>query len=602
MRWMITFCALSLLTLVLANSTTFANADAPTHFQTDRTQTTEEISLSLAGDWLLAWDRFLTPAQARDAFRSGTLPVADVPKFWLSDRPPDAPKATSNLRATFIAHVTLPENVRHDRLLSLPIMRDAFRLYWVPLDGSEQPVFVTQQGEFGASPIVARRQITVPLPFTGEGLLVVHLEEKIRYWGGITGTPAITHVKAANTSLTWTALLNGAAIGALLLVSCRNLLLFRSFLKDRAAGCLLFLAAVVTVRAICTSEVVETLFGTQYFLARMRIELLTIPLISSTGLALHRTLLPRHFFLPFHKPLHATSAVLLLALLVLPESHFHYLLNISLLHALSAISLTLLHILTYWRRREEGIHQILLPLLLGLFAAVHDVLASNSDAYDIFLIPFAVIMIVSGYSQLVARRAAIAINRATELESETTELHRKHSDAVRKAQHDHLTGLLNRQAFDLHLATEWNCFLAENRPLAVVIFDIDHFKSINDNHGHPVGDRVLSALAARLTEIYLRKSDRLCRYGGEEFALILPDTTEEEAAALAEHFRNLVSAPPILHADPEISLTCSFGVAATDFVHAGVAQDLILAADQALYVAKSRGRNRVCRSTARLAA
>jgi len=122
------------------------------------------------------------------------------------------------------------------------------------------------------------------------------------------------------------------------------------------------------------------------------------------------------------------------------------------------------------------------------------------------------------------------------------------------------------------------------------MLDIDHFKSVNDSHGHDVGDQVLVAIATCLSD-NVRSSDVCARYGGEEFVILLPKTPLQEAAVFADRLRQLIEATSItLPNEKSLSVTTSLGVAQW---HQGN-DDVIVSADQHLYQAKSSGRNRVC--------
>lgn len=158
------------------------------------------------------------------------------------------------------------------------------------------------------------------------------------------------------------------------------------------------------------------------------------------------------------------------------------------------------------------------------------------------------------------------------------------------ARHDPLTALYNRRAF-LELATPtWNKAVLRNRPLSVVVMDVDHFKRINDQHGHEIGDRTLVEAAALLRGL-CRKSDIVARWGGEEFVVMLPDMNSAEASRFAERIRQAVLGMRVRTAAEPISLTASFGVA--ERVQQADIQDLITAADTRLYEAKNQGRNRI---------
>ncbi|MEC3909851.1 sensor domain-containing diguanylate cyclase [Sphingobium sp. CR2-8] len=158
------------------------------------------------------------------------------------------------------------------------------------------------------------------------------------------------------------------------------------------------------------------------------------------------------------------------------------------------------------------------------------------------------------------------------------------------AERDHLSGAMTRRAFVAEIDKRIALFVRHQRPAALVILDIDHFKAINDAHGHPVGDRVIEAVARCCAEMS-RPSDSLGRIGGEEFALLLPETSETEALAAARRFCTAVAGLVIPH-DPPLRVTASFGVAAIGTGRLTSA-DWLAAADAALYDAKRGGRNRV---------
>jgi diguanylate cyclase (GGDEF)-like protein len=157
------------------------------------------------------------------------------------------------------------------------------------------------------------------------------------------------------------------------------------------------------------------------------------------------------------------------------------------------------------------------------------------------------------------------------------------------AERDHLSGALTRRAFVAELDKKIALHIRHQRPAALLILDIDHFKRINDSYGHPVGDRVIEAVAKRCAELS-RPSDSLGRIGGEEFALLLPETSEADALAAARRFCAAI-AGMVVPTDPPLHVTASFGVAA---IGPGriTSQDWLSAADAALYEAKRGGRNR----------
>ncbi len=176
-----------------------------------------------------------------------------------------------------------------------------------------------------------------------------------------------------------------------------------------------------------------------------------------------------------------------------------------------------------------------------------------------------------------------------QLELSRDEIRRQNQELEQLATKDPLTGCLNRRAFFERLQTEFLLSQRHHHDLTCIMLDIDHFKAVNDRHGHSAGDEVLQALAETLRST-LRVTDAVCRYGGEEFCLLLPSTDVQKATAVAEYARCRIAEKKV----QDIHVTASFGVSG---FAAGMTdpRQLLDQADKALYVAKDRGRNRVVR-------
>lgn len=159
---------------------------------------------------------------------------------------------------------------------------------------------------------------------------------------------------------------------------------------------------------------------------------------------------------------------------------------------------------------------------------------------------------------------------------------------------DALTGIRNRRYFDHVLERDFNRAHREKEQLAILMLDIDHFKKVNDDHGHQVGDEALRRVAMVLTDVIHRTTDVIARYGGEEFAIILPNTDLEGAQIVAEEIRQRVAEEKVNSVDSEFSVTVSIGVMGDEPSIKNKNADLWLReADSALYMAKAAGRNKV---------
>jgi diguanylate cyclase (GGDEF)-like protein len=170
------------------------------------------------------------------------------------------------------------------------------------------------------------------------------------------------------------------------------------------------------------------------------------------------------------------------------------------------------------------------------------------------------------------------------------EIERKNSELEILAKQDSLTGCMNRRAFFAEFEVQWKLSSIQSMPLATIMIDVDHFKSVNDTYGHHTGDEVLRAVSKTVREQF-RHLGLVCRYGGEEFCILLPGKTLQQAAEIAEQTRLAIMEIRLVE-PAELRLAASIGVSERRF-EAAEPQELVNQADACLYVAKRQGRNRV---------
>ena len=177
------------------------------------------------------------------------------------------------------------------------------------------------------------------------------------------------------------------------------------------------------------------------------------------------------------------------------------------------------------------------------------------------------------------------------LKTEIAEAKERSKTLERENLQDTLTDIPNRRAYDLRFKEEFHRFRRYQQEFSLLIFDVDHFKRVNDTYGHRAGDKCLREIIKRIKPV-LRESDFLARYGGEEFAILLPGIAEEKARAVAERLCRIIERTRFLYQTQEIPLTISIGVSQAR--ESDEHQDVLFnRADKALYEAKSAGRNRV---------
>jgi diguanylate cyclase (GGDEF)-like protein len=209
------------------------------------------------------------------------------------------------------------------------------------------------------------------------------------------------------------------------------------------------------------------------------------------------------------------------------------------------------------------------------------------------LIPVSAVLGILRLRMLGAQRREHELQRI--VEEKTADLRRLNEDLSRLSSLDSLTGLANRRVFDQTLKTECARGKRTGSAVSLVILDVDHFKALNDSEGHQRGDEYLRLVGSELTRLAKRQIDLAARYGGEEFAVILPATDAAGATRVAESIRLAIAGLQLPHPASPVApfLTISVGVATATLESHSSPEELVAAADQALYGAKRNGRNRV---------
>ncbi|APW41470.1 GGDEF domain-containing protein [Rhodoferax saidenbachensis] len=167
------------------------------------------------------------------------------------------------------------------------------------------------------------------------------------------------------------------------------------------------------------------------------------------------------------------------------------------------------------------------------------------------------------------------------------------AEVQRLSQQDALTGLANRREYETTFGSHWHAAARQRTALALIVMDLDHFKRVNDTHGHSAGDACLRHVAVLMQERFRRGGDLVARIGGEEFAVVLPDTSAEEAVAMAQALRDDLVNHPLPWESHAIDMTASIGVDAIRWDIDTSPQDSYRRIDDACYAAKGNGRNQV---------
>lgn len=203
----------------------------------------------------------------------------------------------------------------------------------------------------------------------------------------------------------------------------------------------------------------------------------------------------------------------------------------------------------------------------------------------------AVLGAVSTLAGLVEERKKRQDERMYQLGSKVSELSEELQEVRKESSLDGLTKLFTRKPFEDYLTKAAYLRKAFGQPCCLLMVDLDHFKEINDGHGHPVGDAALKSISDSLIRSFPRRSDFVARFGGDEFAVILSGTTLTEAVRLAERFAAVVRSTPVPNQEPPVKMTVSVGVA--ELSRGEAAESWLKRADAMLYEAKRAGRDRV---------
>ncbi len=206
--------------------------------------------------------------------------------------------------------------------------------------------------------------------------------------------------------------------------------------------------------------------------------------------------------------------------------------------------------------------------------------------------------IMKPVGSVVVQAKVRAMYRLVQMQRALVKLAAQLNDANQELQRlsmmDGLTGIANRRMFDMSLAREWRRCMRLNKPLSVVMLDVDYFKKYNDRYGHQDGDDCLKLVAQAVQRSAPRPGDLVARYGGEEFVMILSDTDEDGANWVAERIRQQVAALNLPHADSDYDhVTVSCGISSVVPTLDLAAEMLLKSADNALYLSKNQGRNTV---------
>ncbi|MGR3635371.1 MAG: sensor domain-containing diguanylate cyclase [Shimia sp.] len=553
-----------------------------------------EGTATLSGDWFFSHGAVMSPAQAHASYMDSSMSKVAVPNSWTVHIPPNADNPHHAGYGSYVVRVRLPEGIGTKLILDVSRISDAYEIYWVPFHAPEKAWRIAAEGNMTGPLLASHSHKGHSMAMAVDGLLLINIR------GGLTGESGITKQIRLFNSTYYQALVQterlaiGALIGIILIVGALNLSLHLFHRKDIATLVLTLATVTLLVRLVILSGMIETLFGPEWRIFRLRLGFANSLFLFWTAMVLNQALLYKR--INDWRIIIGHGAITLIGIFlccVTPPPVISDIWIGAQIFAGATIAFVLISSMIAVLHKTPNASFYLAWWIAVATAAVLGTFTSGYFIHVLQTLDIVFMLGITAATVQVGRRVIMAINRAEFLEEERSLLQKLHQDAVDSARKDHLTNLLNRQAFDDELAHAWLQNEKDDSRLSLILFDIDRFKVINDTHGHPVGDKVLRSVADLLSNTRMRKSDRVCRYGGEEFAIILPHTSGKDAFKIAERIRKSIAGHATECADDlTLIVTCSFGVATANANQPDDPSQLLAQADAALYRAKANGRNR----------
>ncbi|MBU2864472.1 GGDEF domain-containing protein [Reinekea forsetii] len=550
--------------------------------------------IELIGEWWFEFGEHLSPEALTSAINQNSLIKVPSPASWHDFLDQDKANPSLHGIATYAARISFDSLPDEPYSVAVPFINDAYRIMWMPFGQPEQAMVIGESGDWQVGMINSREDLLYPLPSLKDALLVIYVAKTQSFPGGIREPIALQNTIDAQNMRDLTSFTRALMMGAILIMSIHYMVQYFHWRNNISLLILSLICLVMFVRSLGVSgytDLILSYFTPHHFVIRLRLEYLSIivgpPLFWHFIQSLLNEYLSKRFIISIWV---YTLTFATLAMTIPFYLMTKYLLLIQL--HLGIISVLVFYSLLVPVLRGEPFARLMLAgtgiIVVGV---LNDLFASVSDTYHIYLIEFFGFLFLIFQAQLVGIKLNETVNLAARLKSEKQKLEHKHDRVVLEGQLDHLTGLYNRKAFSELFSLTWQSAMISQETVSIIIMDLDHFKEINDTHGHLIGDEVLVYTASLLRSQNLRKGDFISRYGGEEFVVVLPDTHLEDAYNIAQNLRKAIAYGPA-YQDEQISLTitASLGVYATipkeeNYQHA------LAKADEALYKAKDNGRN-----------
>lgn len=569
-------------------------------------------SIPLNGDWQFAPKQLLSGnSEATD-----TLGL-QIPGIW-NNRVFDSGQGYG----TYIFRLRLPPSAEN-LAVRLITISSAYRLY---ANGK----LIAQGGVPGDSPFTSAPGYmpgVFVLPETPNGDMTLHLQvSNFHYKKGGAWEPVwlgdYHSLQRERESWMW---LSAVLTGALFFIGLHHLMMWLFRRNDVTSLYFAIITISLSLRVTTIDEVFLTIMIPHMpWSLFVRLEYGSLLIGLGSIILFMRSLYPQEYPARFYYPITVGATTYALLLMVLSPLQFSAGLPLIHLMLIYACILTPISMILAVMHQREGALLFTLGALSMCLSSLHDIIITfNKDltlltlyGNRVYLQPLGMFIFMLCQSGLMSYRSSRNIARLQETSREltlaknslddyaqslelkvhqrTAELQDANEELERISHTDPLTGLWNRRYFDDQLPQLWKSHLRQQRPLSVLMVDIDYFKGINDVYGHLRGDDILKEICQLVVSHLKRPMDMAARYGGEEIVILLPDTTLENAEQLAEELRQAVFQRAIPHVESHYQrLTISIGLTALTAGSLDSPATLLARADTALYEAKLAGRNQV---------
>lgn len=582
----------------------------------DITEQTNSSQVTLEGDWGFAWETWLT-SDSLNSLQTD-LEIISLPNYLTDIIPPSGDSLFTHGISSYAKRIKNLNQGFQRPSISMRDVSEAWEAYWIEPNGSE--IFLGGSGKLsidGSTTEVRDQTYLLDLPRnTQDGVLLIHVSNHHYSRGGLYGGLTIKEQTQNLRDILFDLFSRALLFGIGLYVIVQNLTFFAQRPKDLGLLLLAVFCFVGFARSSISSGYVAYMIpGASWTFTLVKIEYLLViwPGVS----ALH--------YVSYIFPYRQSTSVLLFAYsmffvfiigtFVSPISYVTYYLTYYQIVLLACVGMTIAVVARGIGKGMPDSRYFLLSIVPLIIAIMNDIYAARSPNYHFYVAEYALFIFLFLQTQKQATRFITALetsehltdNLQSEVDLKTAELSKRNLMLEEKAeqleqQHhqvkflsetDHLTGLYNRQTLENYSEILFKLSETYDQPLCLVMMDLDHFKNINDQYGHLVGDECLVFTASFVRGFSFHKRDVVARYGGEEFALVLTNRNLVSAQAFMQEICDGLSRIPVQGNHDDITLTASFGIAERLTSGAQSFHELIESADQALYEAKKRGRNRV---------